>query len=219
MNVSPFEDSTDLTPLGDLPHNTLVNVNIFGKITNIYKDREDTSDKTVVVLGDEETSIKLLLYGAAGQTFKRNPDDVIVFENVIVKNYGACYLIYATDSMYIVNLKSDHLKFLFEIAQEKPISVNLSPETKKAAQIKSLDCLMENNTLQEFMAEPIEVVMDCYHCCPALDCKKKVKENEKSNAYSCDNRNIIYVASATGLCAKVLISANNAVKTFTFLMT
>ena len=131
MNVSPFEDSIDLTPLGDLPHNTLVNVNISGKITNIYKDREDTNDKTVHVLRDEDTSIKFLLYGAAGQTFKRNPGDVIVFENVIVKNYGACYLINATNSMYIVNPKSDHLKFLYEITQEKPISVNLSPEKRK----------------------------------------------------------------------------------------
>ena len=50
-------------------------------------------------------------------------------------------------------------------------------------------------------------------------CKKKVKENEKSNTYSCDKCNRIYVANATGLCAKVLVSANNAMKTFTFLMT
>ena len=76
---------------------------------------------------------------------------------------------------------------------------------------------MENNTLQEVMAEPIEVIMDCYHSCPALGCKK-MKENEKSNTYSCDKCNRIYVASATGLCAKVLVSANNAVKTL-FLMT
>ena len=43
-----------------------------------------------------------------------------------------------------------------------------------------------------------------------------MKENEKSNTYSCDKCNRIYVASASGLCAKVLVSANNAVKTFTF---
>ena len=85
LNVSLFEDSINLTPLGDLPHNTLVNVNISGKITNIYKDRVDTNGKTVDVLRDEDTSIKLLLVGAAGQTFKRNPGGVIVFENVIVK--------------------------------------------------------------------------------------------------------------------------------------
>ena len=216
LDVSPFEDIIDLTPLGDLPQNTLVNVNISGKITNVFKDTGDTNDKTVVVLRDDDTSIKLSLYGAAGQAFKGNKGDVIVFENVIVKNYGACYLINATNALYTLNPKSDHLKFLYEIAQEKPISVNLSPEKKKATQIKCLDSLMENNTLQEVMAEPIEVIMDCYHSCPALGCKKKMKENEKSNTYSCDKCNRIYVASATGLCAKVLVSANNAVKTFTF---
>ena len=173
LDVSPFEDIIDLTPLGDLPLNTLVNVNISGKITNVFKDTDDTNDKTVVVLRDDDTSIKLSLYGAAGQAFKGNKGDVIVFENVIVKNYGACYLINATNSLYTLNPKSDHLKFLYEIAQEKPISVNLSPEKKKATQIKCLDSLMENNTLQEVMAEPIEVIMDCYHSCPALGCKKK----------------------------------------------
>ena len=104
LNVSPFEDSIELTPLRDLPHNTLGNVNISGKITNIYKDKIDTNGKTVDVLRDEDTSIKLLLYGAAGQTFKGNACDVIVFENVIVKNYGTCYLINATNSMYTEGL-------------------------------------------------------------------------------------------------------------------
>ena len=86
LDVSPFEDTIDLTPLGDLPQNTLVNVNISGKITNVFKDTGDTNDKTVVVLRDDDTSIKLSLYGAAGQAFKGNKDDVIVFENVIMKN-------------------------------------------------------------------------------------------------------------------------------------
>ena len=35
---------------------------------------------------------------------------------------------------------------------------------------------MEMKIPQEEMAEPIEVVMDSYHCCPALGFKKKLKE-------------------------------------------
>ena len=56
---SPFEDTIELTTIGDLPQNTEVNVNISGKIANIYKDREDTNNKTVIVLRDEDISIKL----------------------------------------------------------------------------------------------------------------------------------------------------------------
>ena len=34
---------------------------------------------------------------------------------------------------------------------------------------------MEMKT-QEEMSETIEVVMDSYHCCPALGCRKEMKE-------------------------------------------
>ena len=79
---------------------------------------------------------------------------------------------------FLCQSKSYHLKCLQEIKQEKQISVNLSP--KQAAQIKSLDCLMDNTTPQEVMAEPIEVVLHCYHCCLALGCKKKMKQEGPS---------------------------------------
>ena len=214
LNVKPFEDVVELTPLKDLPQNTLVNLNIAGKITDIYKD-EDSNDKTTVVLRDEDSSIKISLYAAAGNTFSGHVGDVVVFENVVVKNYGACYLINGTNCMYAVNPKGDHLKFLYDIRQESHININLSPDKKKATQIRSLDCLMERNSLQEVLAEPIEVIIDCYHCCPALGCRKKMKENEKSKTFACDKCNKIYIASATGLCAKIMVSADNTMKTFT----
>ena len=47
---------------------------------------------------------------------------------------------------------------------------------------------MDNTTPQEVMAEPIEVVLQCYHCCLALGCKKKMKQEGPSrppdNVYS-----------------------------------
>ena len=33
---------------------------------------------------------------------------------------------------------------------------------------------MEKNAVQEVLAEPVEVIMDCYHCCPVLGCKNKL---------------------------------------------
>ena len=69
--------------------------------------------------------------------------------------------------------------------------------------------------LQEIIAEPIEVVMDFYHSCPLLGCRKKMKENSKAKHYSCDICKKLYIVSATGVCAKILVTQNKLVKTFT----
>ena len=57
--------------------------------------------------------------------------DVVVFENVVVKNNGACYLNSGTNCLNVVNPKGDHLNFLYDIRQESHINMNLSPDKKK----------------------------------------------------------------------------------------
>ena len=62
--------------------------------------------------GSCPTSIEVSLNKAAGESFTGRAGDVAVFENVMVKNCGTCYLINGTNALYNVSSKGDHFKFL-----------------------------------------------------------------------------------------------------------
>ena len=143
MDVTPFQDTVELTLMKNQPHNTQVNVNVAAVIAQKYKDDKDTSDKVVIVLRDDDTSIKLLLYDAAGTTFKGKVGDVVVFENATCKGYGACYLINGTNAHYTLNPKGDHLQYLYSIKLDSPTINNLFPDKKPATRTRSLDSLIE----------------------------------------------------------------------------
>ena len=218
--TGPLQSYVSVTPLRNLLQCADKKVNIAGKICNIQKvtdKRRKSSDRLIVSVRDENMKIDACFYGSSGDSFTGQIGDVIVIENVAVKNYGTYNVVNATKATYQLNEMHDNIQGLKNVNLQNPIETDLSPRKNDAEEVSNLENLQDNtsNQTQQFTATPINLAITIYNSCPLVSCKKKVHSNEEANVFTCDKCKKIYRVAAKGIIANIEVEKDTKTTTLT----
>ena len=175
----PFQSYVSITPLDNVLQYIDSKINIAGKICNTQKvldKRKKKTDKLIVSIIDENIKLDTCFYDTSADRFTGKIGDIMVLENVTIKNYGAYNVVNASKAICLINESGEDTQHLKDIDLKTHIRTDLSPKKDEAEEINNIDDLQETSQTQQFTATPTDLSLYIYDSCPLLTCKKKVHQ-------------------------------------------
>lgn len=115
--------------------------------------------------------IDVSFYNAACDIFKGVIGDTVVIENVACKSFGAYYVMNGSKAQCSFNVGLPNIEYLSNVSIHSEVQLNLSTSKKNPYIVPSMDALVGQNVLQQFIASPTAVIVSLYECCPVFICK------------------------------------------------
>ena len=137
----PFQSYAAITPLENVLQFVDKKVNLAGKICRIQKvsDKKKTSNKLIASIRDANIKLDTCFYGSAGENFTGKIGDVMILENVTLKNYGVYNVVNASKATCLINEDFVEIDELKNINSNIPVRTDLSPKKDEAEEVHNTD--------------------------------------------------------------------------------
>ena len=111
------------------------------QIRNKLQTNLKTSNKLIASIRDEHIKLDTCFYGSAGENFTGKIGDVMILENVTLKNYGVYNVVNASKATCLINEDFDEIDELKNINLNIPVRTDLSPKKDEAEEVHNIDNL------------------------------------------------------------------------------